>query len=452
MDNKNNNGSRIRFEIQELGPIGDSVVEFKPFMLFSGDSNTGKSYTAMAVYYFFYMLKDINTMRKLAKKLFDLETIENQLKAKGHIEVSIPQSLGKEFEQRYNETISRFMGYMLGYDDFKCSVNLELNTERLENAKIETKHIKDIKNAPFFEFSYETLNLTGSHLSASDDEFQDDFSHILKRVFLKCILGQSSRGSQSFKRFFLPPARGAFSGLTLSSLKEISSIGMYKEYLEGMDSIRYENFRSSEDLEGQKDVITALFNRLMDGKINSKRDNVSITVGNSQTEIPLSAGSSAIKELYPLYQVLNRVSIDDLSLCIEEPEAHLHPDLQRSVAKLLAYMVNKGALVQATTHSDFFLNQINNLVKLHYIGEKNQEKLIKILEETGIEKESILSPEKIGAYYFKKTGKGVIAEKLEASPQGLPLESFEQTYDESIKETRYLSEALDEDDEQRLRE
>lgn len=40
----------IKFEIESLGPIRDSVIDFNPFLIFSGDSNTGKSYALMAVY------------------------------------------------------------------------------------------------------------------------------------------------------------------------------------------------------------------------------------------------------------------------------------------------------------------------------------------------------------------------------------------------------------------
>ena len=43
----------IQFEIKELGPLSDTSFEFHPFLLFSGESNMGKSYVGFLVYSFF---------------------------------------------------------------------------------------------------------------------------------------------------------------------------------------------------------------------------------------------------------------------------------------------------------------------------------------------------------------------------------------------------------------
>lgn len=40
----------IRILIDKLGPITDSEITVKPFMVFTGDSGLGKSYTAFLVY------------------------------------------------------------------------------------------------------------------------------------------------------------------------------------------------------------------------------------------------------------------------------------------------------------------------------------------------------------------------------------------------------------------
>lgn len=41
----------IEIHIENIGPIRDSRIELKPFMVFSGESGTGKSYTALLVHY-----------------------------------------------------------------------------------------------------------------------------------------------------------------------------------------------------------------------------------------------------------------------------------------------------------------------------------------------------------------------------------------------------------------
>lgn len=126
---------KICFEFEALGPIRDSTVDFKPFLLFSGESNTGKSYSAMAVYYLFFMLNNEKTIKEFTLNLFDIKKIENDLKTKKMIEIEPPENLSDELENLYNDNNNRFMAYMLGYDDFSCNVKLKLKIPK-PDAKI----------------------------------------------------------------------------------------------------------------------------------------------------------------------------------------------------------------------------------------------------------------------------------------------------------------------------
>ncbi len=127
---------KVGFEIESLGPIRDSMIKFKPFLLFSGERNTGKSYTAMAVYYLFAMLNNRKTMTELTSKLFDIKKIDNDLKSKRMIDVEFPENLTDELEKLYNSNINRFMAYMLGYDSFSCGVKLKLKIPLSSGATI----------------------------------------------------------------------------------------------------------------------------------------------------------------------------------------------------------------------------------------------------------------------------------------------------------------------------
>lgn len=51
----------IRIHINKLGPIGDSEIELKPLMVFTGMSGLGKSYTAFLIY---YLVNSINFVDK----------------------------------------------------------------------------------------------------------------------------------------------------------------------------------------------------------------------------------------------------------------------------------------------------------------------------------------------------------------------------------------------------
>jgi len=50
-------------------------------------------------------------------------------------------------------------------------------------------------------------------------------------------------------------------------------------------------------------------------------------------------------------------------LIIEEPESHLHPRAQTQIAITLARLVHAGVRLVITTHSDWILGQIGNLIR-----------------------------------------------------------------------------------------
>ena len=88
----------------------------------------------------------------------------------------------------------------------------------------------------------------------------------------------------------------------------------------------------------------------------------------SDKEIPLYVASSIVSEISPLLLVL-KSGINFKAMIIEEPEAHLHPELQQKMARLIINMMNLGIPVWITTHSDTILQHINNMMKLKIMYE-----------------------------------------------------------------------------------
>jgi predicted ATPase len=69
-----------------------------------------------------------------------------------------------------------------------------------------------------------------------------------------------------------------------------------------------------------------------------------------------------VTELAPLLMFLRSKDLFR-SLIIEEPEAHLHLEVQEKLARALARLVNAGLPVWLTTHGDSFFQQFSNLIK-----------------------------------------------------------------------------------------
>ena len=109
-----------------------------------------------------------------------------------------------------------------------------------------------------------------------------------------------------------------------------------------------------------------------------------------EEDIRLSQTSSMVSELAPLVLFLRGLIQPDDTLIIEEPEAHLHPGAQADMAVILARLVRAGVKVIVTTHSDWLLQEIGNLV------------LEGLLEDKTDQPPSWLLPEEVGVWHFQK--------------------------------------------------
>ena len=109
--------------------------------------------------------------------------------------------------------------------------------------------------------------------------------------------------------------------------------------------------------------------------------------------LTLAQSSSMVCEIAPLVLHLKAGKQRGNTMFIEEPEAHLHPTAQTTMAAILAAMVRAGIRVVITTHSDWLLDSIANLVRQ---GETNPEDILSLKED------------EVGVYWFKpgKSGKG----------------------------------------------
>ena len=117
--------------------------------------------------------------------------------------------------------------------------------------------------------------------------------------------------------------------------------------------------------------------------------------GKSKEDLPLTNSSSMVSELAPVVLYLREIVRPGDVLIIEEPESHLHPAMQAVFAKLLAQVVKQGIRIIITTHSDWFLEQIGNLVRLSELPEEHR---------TTITDGVALDSSEVGAWLFESKG------------------------------------------------
>ena len=149
-------------------------------------------------------------------------------------------------------------------------------------------------------------------------------------------------------------------------------------------------------------------------------------------DLPLMRASSMVSELAPVVLYLRHIIRRDDVLIIEEPEAHLHPAMQAAFARELVRLVRAGVRIVLTTHSEWFLEQIGNLVRLSTLPQTKR----KGLEAA----DYALKPDEVGAWLFKPSNRprGSEVQEIDLDPEtGL----YPAGYDE-VTEALYNESAM----------
>lgn len=114
---------------------------------------------------------------------------------------------------------------------------------------------------------------------------------------------------------------------------------------------------------------------------------------NWRRDLPLMNASSMVSELAPVVLYLRHVVRPGDVLIIEEPESHLHPEMQVAFIRQLAAVVRSGVRVMLTTHSEWVLEELANLVLLSKLPKARRK---------GIDDPDIaLRPDQVGAWFFE---------------------------------------------------
>ena len=128
-------------------------------------------------------------------------------------------------------------------------------------------------------------------------------------------------------------------------------------------------------------------------------------------EFPIMTSSSMVSELAPVVLYLRHHVERGETLIIEEPESHLHPAMQAEFALHLVRLVHAGIRVIITTHSEWVLDQIANLVRLAKLSEE---------ERQGLRgSDAALSDDDVGIWLFEQNARrrGSVVRELKVDPE-----------------------------------
>ncbi len=127
-------------------------------------------------------------------------------------------------------------------------------------------------------------------------------------------------------------------------------------------------------------------------------------------DLPLMNASSMVSELAPVVLYLRHMVEPGNVLIIEEPESHLHPAMQVEFTRQLAALVGAGVRVIVTTHSEWLLEELANIVRRSQLPEGH-------LKDGDV----ALRPDQVGAWLFqpKRRPKGSVVTGIGLDESGL---------------------------------
>ena len=148
------------------------------------------------------------------------------------------------------------------------------------------------------------------------------------------------------------------------------------------------------------DLLIDRLESMMGGKFIDDKDGgwkFIVSGHGSDISLPPHLVSSSVSELILLYLYLKKSFFARRSFfIIDEPESHLDTTNQIEFARILARMVKIGMKVLITTHSDYIVKELNNLIMLNNDFENRQE----VIDRLGYTES--LDPDIVSAYVAEK--------------------------------------------------
>ena len=136
--------------------------------------------------------------------------------------------------------------------------------------------------------------------------------------------------------------------------------------------------------------------------------------------------ASVAKTLATLILTLRHKTHKGDLLIIDEPELNLHPAAQILFARIMARMINNGLRLLISTHSDYIIREINNMIMWGAI--KNDDNTIR--KELGYDKKEILKKNNVGVYVFEfdsNSKNRVSINEIPVDDNGFEIESIDNS-------------------------
>lgn len=422
----------MKFEFDNLGPIEHGEVELGKLTVFCGKNNTGKTYVSYLLYGFYYYVaemvdREIEKCKGLYEICEDYAEVDLSVFCKsipsisGKIEAGLVENLPiifKTDEKRFEN----------------CKVKISRNSANsLITVDCLKRSILDIVDC-FDGMEVEERTETVLRVYVPKDHRKVIEEYYITFLLSLTLIRQIYNYAFYFAPVYMLPAERAglnmfYKELNVNrnnlvfdmkkniSLGDLSNrISKYSLPISQYINLLNEMSEKKEATIGEEFAAT-LEEKIVHGKFTIQNNGTIDYVLNGSKKIDFHLSSSTAKSLFGLDYLLKNKIQEGCTLIIDEPEQNLHPDNQRFIARLLCQLANAGVNVIISTHSDYIIKELNNLILLGNKFKGYEE----LMSKYGYEETELLSKEDVKGYVFLDNS----VEPVEVNEQGMKMDIFD---------------------------
>jgi hypothetical protein len=241
----------------------------------------------------------------------------------------------------------------------------------------------------------------------STDRFPPE---ILVSEFMEAVL-EASFGGIPARCYYLPAARSGIlqshKALASSVVSRAPLVGIEDMAIPKMSGVISDFISLLLTLEPEHRTALEPLARYLEGEILEGKIDIAgtppaypeISYEPSNGRFPLQRTSSMVSELAPVVLFLRYLVAPRDMLIIEQPESHLHPRSQLKFARAIGRLVNAKVAVALTTHSDYFVGQLNNLILAAAASTS-------VRRHEGYDNKETIAASSVAAYLFERRPHG----------------------------------------------
>ena len=462
---------RIALEVRDFGPIGHARVDLRPLTVFVGPSNTGKSWLATLIYALHqYFHGSTAGARRRPDGTFrisfgpavdspneqligELAKWNNQSRSdlrdwSPDQRLVLPGPVGNAVRNTANaggELLGREMTRCFGLleaSDFvregsgsstavtlrkpvsdntpalEHRVDIEEQRSRLQiefNREKEIPLPSGIPVSRLRELFFERADVASDDIDMWAIAMLSHLTSFLQHIAISPLdrrahyLPSDRHGLLHAHAFLLRSLlRGASGSVSLPERTALLS-GVAFDFVEGLvelygisgkEESRYEQFAST------------LESTVLDGSVRLEEEagiaRLAFRPHGWKRDLALTNASSMASDIVPVVLYLRYLVDPGDLLIIEEPESSLHPAKQVLFLRALAGLAGAGVRVLITTHSEWMLEELANVVRRSHLT-------------TGEPSGAVLRPDQVGAWLFRpgEDGAGSEVREIELDESGI---------------------------------